>query len=110
MSEVEQQQESWAKSLLYNVNGLCKMIVFQSLRKDIPLHHFKEQQDEFLADIQAETLMNDSQKTFSLIGITRTPCSLVPTGEWTMHQTKAMVIPSAHSDDRRQVTAVLAVK
>ena len=38
----------------------------------------------------------------------QTALSLVPTGEWTMHQAKAAVIPIAHSDEKRQVTAVLA--
>ena len=33
----------------------------------------------------------------------------MPTGQWTMHQAKAKVVPIARSDDKRQITAILAV-
>ena len=72
----------------------------------ISISHFKELEDEFLADIQAETLVNDIPEGL-IFNWVQTALSLVPTGESTMHQAKAMVIPIGHSDDKRQVTAVL---
>ena len=33
---------------------------------------------------------------------------LVPTGQWTMHHAREKVIPIANSDDKCQVTAVIA--
>ena len=33
----------------------------------------------------------------------------VPTGEWTIHRYKEKIIPIANSDDKRQITAVLAI-
>lgn len=47
---------------------------------------------------KAEVLMND-------INWDQTVCA---TGQWTMHQAKAKVIPITSSDDKRQITAVLA--
>ena len=38
----------------------------------------------------------------------QTDLLLVPTGEWTMHRAGEKVIPIANSDDKRQITAVLA--
>ena len=38
----------------------------------------------------------------------QTALSIIPTGEWTMHRAGEKVIPIAHSDDKRQITAVLA--
>ena len=73
----------------------------------ISVSHFKELQDEFLADIQVETLVNDIPEDL-IFNWDQTGLSLVPTGESTMHQAKASVIPITHSDDKRQVTAALA--
>lgn len=38
----------------------------------------------------------------------RTGLHLVPTGQWTMNEAKAKVVQIANSDDKRQITAVLA--
>lgn len=38
----------------------------------------------------------------------QTELNLVPTGQWTMHLAGQKNVPIAHSDDKRQVTAVLA--
>ena len=62
----------------------------------------------FLADIQAEVVMNDIPHDL-IFNWDQTGIQPVPTGLWTMHRAKEKVIPIAHSDDKRQVTAVLAV-
>ncbi len=38
----------------------------------------------------------------------QTAIQLVPTGQWTMNRAKEKVIPIANSDDKRQITAVVA--
>ena len=74
----------------------------------ITLAQFQEVKEVFLADIQAEVLMNDipPELTFNW---DQTPVHYVPTGEWTMHWQKEKIVPIANSDDKRQITAVLAV-
>ena len=61
----------------------------------------------FLADIAAETLMNDIPDEL-IFNWDQTGLHMVPTGEWTMHKNGDKVVPIAHSDDKRQITAVLA--
>ena len=39
----------------------------------------------------------------------QTALHLVPTGQWTMHRSGEKVVPITNSDDKRQITAVLAV-
>ena len=38
----------------------------------------------------------------------QTGLSIIPTGNWTMHKAGAKIVPIAHADDKRQITAVLA--
>ena len=38
----------------------------------------------------------------------QTALHLVPTGQWTMHRTGDKIVPFSSSDEKRQVTAVLA--
>ena len=38
----------------------------------------------------------------------QTALPFVPTGQWTMHPAVGTVVPIAHSDDKRSITAVLA--
>ena len=38
----------------------------------------------------------------------QTGLSIIPIGNWTMHEAGAKVVSIAHVDDKRQVTAVLA--
>ena len=61
----------------------------------------------FLADIAAEVLMNDIPDDL-IFNWDQTGLQLVPTGEWTMHKSGDKIIPIAHVDDKRQITAVLA--
>ena len=38
----------------------------------------------------------------------QTAVQFVPTGQWTMHKSDDKLVPIAHLDDKRQITAVLA--
>ena len=69
--------------------------------------HFEDVREEFLADIKAEVLMNEIPPQL-IFNWDQTVIQLVPTGQWTMHRAKEKVIPIANSDDKRQITAVLA--
>uniref|UniRef100_A0A1X7UP39 DDE-1 domain-containing protein n=1 Tax=Amphimedon queenslandica TaxID=400682 RepID=A0A1X7UP39_AMPQE len=73
----------------------------------ITVAQFKEVQEVFLADIQAEVLMNDVHPQI-ICHWDQTPVHYVPTGEWTRHRQKE-IIPFANSDDKCQISAVLAV-
>ena len=69
---------------------------------------FAQVQEVFLADIKAQVVMNDILDEM----IIKTGVPLVSTGEWTMHHACMhaydRIIPIAYSDDKRQITAVLA--
>ena len=71
------------------------------------LPDFEKTKEVFLADIAAEVLMNDIPDQL-IINWDHTGLSLVPTGQWTMHQAGDKVVPIAKADDKRQITAVLA--
>ena len=62
----------------------------------------------FLADVAAEVLINDIPKNL-IINWDQTGLSLVPTGGWAMEKEGAKTVSIAHSDDKRQLTAVLAI-
>ena len=64
----------------------------------ISVSHFKKIQDTFLADIQAEVVMNEIPHEL-IINWDQT-LQLVPTGQWTMHRAGEKVIPIANSDDK----------
>ena len=51
--------------------------------------------------------MNDTPYKL-IINWDQTGALLVPTGEWTMHCAGEKIIPIANSDDKCQITAVLA--
>ena len=74
----------------------------------VTVARFEELQEEFLADIKAEVLMNDVPPSL-ILNWDQTAIKLVPTGEWTMHRAKDRVIAIASSGDKRQITAVLGV-
>ena len=75
--------------------------------KYLLIYQFKEIQDDFLADIQAEIVMNEIKQEL-IFNWDQTPLRFVPTGQWTMHKAGEKIIPIANSDDKRQVTAVFA--
>ena len=68
---------------------------------------FEELKEEFLADVKAKVLMNDIPKEL-IFNWDQTGLQFVPTGQWTMNRAKEKAIPIASSDDKRQITAVLA--
>ena len=70
--------------------------------------HFDEVKEIFLSDIRAEVPMNDIPDAL-ILNWDQTPLHLVPTGQWTMNREKENVIPIAHSNDKRQITAVFCV-
>ena len=74
----------------------------------ILVSHFEEVKEYFLADITTEVMMNEIPDDL-IINWDQTPLHIVPTGDWTMHQSVEKVIPIANLDDKRQITAVLAV-
>ena len=68
---------------------------------------FAEIQEIFLADITAQVLINDIPDEL-IINWDQSGVPLVPTGEWTMHRAGEKIIPITNSDDKCQITAVLA--
>ena len=73
----------------------------------ISLAQFDESKDIFLADVAAEVLFNDIPESL-IINWDQTDLSIVPIEDWTMEK-GAKIVPIAHSDDKRQLTAVLAI-
>jgi len=68
---------------------------------------FEEYKEIFLADVAAEALMNDIPESL-IINWDQTGLSIVPSGDWTMEKERTNIVPIAHSDDKQQLTAVLA--
>ena len=64
----------------------------------VTVAHFEEVQEEFLADIKAEVLMNDVPPSL-IFNWDLTSIKFVPSGEWTMHCAKDRIIPITSSDD-----------
>ena len=96
---------SWAKSLLKRMGYVKRK---SSNAGKVTLEDFEELKAVFLADIKAEVLMNDIPIDL-VFNWDQTGIQLIPTGEWTMHQAKDKLVPITHSDDKRQITGVLAV-
>ena len=96
--------KAWAKSLMK-----CMVYVKRKVSNagKVTLSNFAELKEEFLADISAEALMNDIPPQL-IFNWDQTAIQLVPTGQWTMNQAKDKVISIAHSDDKCQITAVVA--
>ena len=63
------------------------------------LGDFEELKEEFLADVEAEVLMNDIPIDL-VFNWDQTGIHLVPTSDWTMHQAKVKIVPISHSDDK----------
>lgn len=75
--------------------------------RKVAVAHFEELKEAYPADIKAEVVMNDIHKEL-VFNWDQTGLHLVPTGQWTMNEAKAKIVPIANSDDKRQITAVLA--
>ena len=97
--------KAWAKSLFQRMGYVKRKC---SNAGKITVARFEELQEEFLADIKAEVLMNDIPPSL-IFNWDQTALKFVPTGEWTMHRAKEKIISIASSDDKRQITAVLAI-
>ena len=96
--------KGWAKSFLKRMGYVKRKA---SNAGKVPAAEFENLKEVFLADIAAETLMNDIPDEL-IFNWDQTGLHMVPTGEWTMHKSGDKVIPISHSDDKRQITAVLA--
>ena len=96
--------KAWAASLLQRM-GYVKRKGSNAGKVSQP--HLEELREIFLADIQAEVLMNDIPPDL-IFNWDQTGLHLVSTSEWTMNRSGAKVVVISKSDDKRQVTAVLA--
>ena len=71
------------------------------------ISEFNEVRKNFLADVAGVAVMRNIPKdlifNWDQIGL-----SIIPTGNWTMHKAGAKVVSIAHSNDKQQITAVLA--
>ena len=65
----------------------------------IAVARFEEVQEEFVADIRAEVLMNEVHPEL-IFNQDQTAIQFVLTGQWTMHHGKEKVIPIVSSDDK----------
>ena len=97
--------KSWAKSLLTRMGFVKRKC---STSGKLSIAQFDESKEIFLADVAAEVLFNNIPESL-IINWDQTGLSIVPTGDWTMEKEGAKIVPIAHSDDKRQLTAVLAI-
>jgi len=74
----------------------------------IPLVQFEELKEIFLADLTVEVVMNENSKEL-ILNWDQTGVSIIPTGDWTMEKEGVSRVSIANADDKRQLTAVLAV-
>ena len=86
-------------------NALCKEKCSNAGK--VPLPRFQELQENFLADIEAEVVMNEIPADL-VFNWDQTAVHLIATSQWTMHRAGEKIITVKNSDDKRQVTAVLA--
>ena len=73
----------------------------------ILLAEYTELKEQFLANIVPEVILNDIPADF-VINCDQTGLKIVPTGEWTMNLSGDKIIPVVGTDDKREITAVLA--
>ena len=97
--------KGWVKSLFHGMGYVKRK---GSNAGKVAVSHFQELQEVFLTDIKAEVLFNDVHREL-VFNWDQTAVKYVPTGEWTMHRYKEKIIPITNSDDKRQITAVLAI-
>ena len=71
------------------------------------LSEFDELKAQFLGDMVAEVVMNEIPPDL-IINWDQTALKIVPTGDWTMNKSGEKIVPIVGSDDKRQITAVLA--
>ena len=73
----------------------------------VSLIRFEEIKEVFVADVTAEVIMNDIPDDL-VVNWDQTGLHLVLTGQWTMHRQGERVVSISNSDDKRQITAVVA--
>ena len=96
--------KTWAKSLLKRMGYVKKKCSNAGKVSTLQLAHIQE---VFPADVRAQVVMNDIPDEV-IINWDQTGVPLVPTGEWTMHRAGDKIIPIANSDDKHQITTILA--
>ena len=74
----------------------------------VAVPRFNKPQADFLADVQAEVVMNEIPLQL-IPNWDQTTHHLVLTGQWTMNKSGKHIVTISNSDDKRQITAVLAV-
>ena len=97
--------KSWVQSLFHRMGYVKRK---GSNAGKVTIGHFEEVKQIFLADITAVAFMNDIPPQL-ILNWDQTAIHYVPTGQWTMHKAGEKIVPIANSDDKRQITAVLAV-
>ena len=97
--------KSRAQSLLRHMGFVKRKC---STSGKISMARFEECKEIFLADVAAEVIINDIPESL-IINWDQTGLSIVPSGDWTMEKEGTNIVPIAHSDDKRQLTAVLAI-
>ena len=96
--------KSWEMSLLYRMGYVKRKCL--TTRK-ITILEFDEVKQVFLTDVSAEVVIKDIPYDL-VFNWDQTGLSIIPTENWTMGKAGTKVVPIAHSDDKRQITAVLA--
>ena len=96
--------KSWARAILDRMGYVKRKC---STARKTTISEFDEIKEVFLADIAAVAVVRNIPSDL-ICNWDQTGLSIIPTGNWTMHKTGAKVVPIAHSDDKRQITAVLA--
>ena len=97
--------KTWARSLLIRMGFVKRKC---STSGKIPMLQLEELKEVFLADLAAEVVMKDIPKEL-ILNWDQTGVPIIPTGDWTMEKEGASRVSIAHADDKRQLTAVLAV-
>ena len=94
----------WAKSLMVRMSFVKRKV---SNAGKVLVSEFNELKEQFLADITAEVVMHDIPPDL-IVNWDQTGLKIIPTGDWTMNRSGEKIVPIVGSDDKRQITAVLA--
>ena len=73
----------------------------------VSIPYFKELQENCLVDIQAEVVMNEVPEKL-IFNWDQTALKFMATGQWTMSRAGEQSVTITNTDDKCQVTAVLA--
>lgn len=97
--------KAWAKFFFQRMGYVKRK---RSNTGKVTVAHFEEIKEVFLANISAEVLMQEVPPEL-IFNWDQTAINYVSMGQWTMNHSGGKIVPIAHSDDKRQITAVLAV-